>query len=60
VTGNAEKYRMAREHKEIEGIKKVKGFRGLEEYQGLSRSPKDGVIHLFDWLPIFYGNLKRR
>jgi len=51
---------MVIEHKEIEGIKKVKGFRGLEEYQGLSRSPKDGVIHLFDWRPIFCGNLKRR
>ena len=42
---------MAIEHKEIEGIKKVKGFRDLEEYQGLSISPKDRVIHLFDGAP---------
>jgi hypothetical protein len=51
---------MVIEHKEIEGIKKVKGFRGLEEYHGLSISPKDRVIHLFDWRSIFCGNWKRR
>jgi hypothetical protein len=35
---------MAMEHKEIEGIKNVKGFRDLEEYQGLSISPKDELF----------------
>jgi hypothetical protein len=51
---------MAIEHKEIEGIKKVKGFRGLEEYQGFSISSKNRVIYLFDWRSIFCEKWKRR
>lgn len=48
------------EHKEIEGINKVKEFRDLEEYQVLSIeiSPEDELLYLFDqfdWRPIFCG-----
>lgn len=49
--GNAGKYcTTIIGHKEIEGIQKIKEFRGLEEYQGLSVEifPQDEVLYMPD------------